>query len=44
MNLFSKSGFSSYVFIDNSSNYKPGAITRPSMIDKNKLKELINKK
>lgn len=43
MNLFSFVGFPSYAFIDAKGNYKPGAITRPSMTDKHKLTELINK-
>lgn len=41
MNLFSVSGFPSYVFINNKGEYKPGAISRMSHLDKNKLTELI---
>jgi len=41
MNLFSVSGFPSYVFINNKGEYKPGVISRMSYLDKNKLAELI---
>ena len=41
MNMFSKSGFPSYVLIDSKGEYKPGAISRMSHIDKNKLTELV---
>lgn len=41
MALFSASGFPSYVFIDNKGDYKAGAISRMSNLDKNKLTELI---
>jgi hypothetical protein len=43
MTLFSKIGFPSYVFIDKNGIYRPEAIIRPSLTDKNKLKELIIK-
>ena len=42
MNLFSASGFPSYVFIDKNGEYRPGAISRMSQLDINKLTELIN--
>jgi thiol-disulfide isomerase/thioredoxin len=42
MSLFSVSGFPSYVFIDSDGNFIPGAISKPSTIDKNKLKKLID--
>jgi thiol-disulfide isomerase/thioredoxin len=41
MNLFSAGGFPSYVFIDKKGDYKAGAISRMSNIDKSKLIELI---
>lgn len=41
MNLFSVSGFPSYVLIDKSGNYVPGAIQRMSHLNKVKLVELI---
>lgn len=43
MNLFSFVGFPNYALIDAQGKYKPGAITRPSLTDKLKLAELINK-
>ena len=41
MNLFSVSGFPSYVLIDSKGEYKPGAISRMSHLDKDKLSELV---
>jgi thiol-disulfide isomerase/thioredoxin len=41
MNLFSVSGFPSYVLIDTNGDYKPGAIKRMSHLNKEKLAELI---
>lgn len=41
MNLFSVSGFPSYVLIDTKGDYKPGAIKRMSYLNKEKLAELI---
>ena len=41
MNLFSVSGFPSYVFINKNGEYKPGAISRMSMLNDKKLTELI---
>lgn len=44
MSLFSKSGFPSYVFIDSEGNFRPGAIERPSLTDRNKIVDLLKKK
>lgn len=41
MDLFSVSGFPSYVFINTKGEYKPGAVKRVSRLDKNKLVELM---
>lgn len=41
MNLFSVSGYPSYMFINKEGEYKPGLIKRPSELDKDKLAELI---
>ena len=42
MNLFSFSGFPNYAFIDKNGQYKPSAISRMSLINKDQLIELIN--
>lgn len=41
MNLFSVSTFPSYVFINKNGEYEPGAISRMSMLSKEKLADLI---
>lgn len=42
MKLFSFIGYPSYAFFDKKGQYKPGAITWMSLIDKDKLSKLIN--
>ena len=41
MNLFSVNGFPSYIFINVNGTFVPDAIVRPSMTNKNKVKELL---
>ena len=41
MNLFSSSGFPSYVLIDKNGEYRPGVAKRPSEMDRDKLTEQI---
>lgn len=41
MSLFSKSGYPSYMLINTKGQYKPGAITRPSDTDREKLAAAI---
>lgn len=41
MNLFSFSGYPSYLFITQKGEYKPGAISRVSLLSKIKLAELV---
>jgi thiol-disulfide isomerase/thioredoxin len=43
MNLFSMNGFPSYGFINAGGIFVPNAIVRPSMTNKNKVKELLEK-
>lgn len=43
LNLFSLSGFPSYIFIDANGDYQPGVISRMYDMDKEKLMELIKK-
>ncbi len=43
MKLFSVNGFPSYVLINTKGEYKPGAISRMSRLDNDKLAELIKK-
>ncbi len=42
MSSFNASGYPSYIFIDQDGNYITGAIERPSNMNINKLKKLIN--
>jgi hypothetical protein len=42
MELFSASGYPSYIFIDTKGVYRPGLGKRPSALDRKKLIELIN--
>jgi len=44
MSLFSVNVFPSYVFINSEGEYKAGAVSNMSIMDKNKLIELINEK
>ncbi|SHJ27246.1 Thiol-disulfide isomerase or thioredoxin [Tangfeifania diversioriginum] len=44
MKLFSFGGFPSYAFIDKSGNYKAGAISRMSYLEKEELKKLLVEK
>jgi thiol-disulfide isomerase/thioredoxin len=43
MNLFSMNGFPSYAFINASGVFVPDAIVRPSITNKSKIKELLEK-
>ncbi len=44
MNLFSTSGYPSYIFIDSKGIYRPGSAKKPSELDKEKIVELIGQR